>query len=293
MDKRETIYFVSDFIFFSNNNASEKYQNVLEALIAHIKYLQRKSRLSFNLDERKWLKLARQELQRRKRSRVALKFFIALPRKLININQFYKQLRAFLAKELQVPPKFIAIAFAINDHNPHAHILIFPRKYNGKKLSLNKQDLRRFHRNLKTFWKRIGYTLKLKTRLEQKLPHFGEAIKELPYNITKQGIVLFKLKAGLKTKILLPNKLNKKTNTTFPVYWITKINNRYLLTHFWFSNLKNLIDKINRIILSSQVIKELWIISDKEKTSFLIFLKINKKTERKGGKKYERSRHHN
>ena len=291
MEARETIYFVSDFIFFSTSKASEKYQNVLEALVAHIKYLREKSRLSFNLDERKWLKLAKQELQRRKRSRVALKFFIALPRKLVNINQLHKQLKAFLSKEFQVPHEFIAIAFIINDHNPHAHILIFPRRYDGKKLSLNKYDLRTFHKNFKTFWKRIGYTFKSKKRSEQKLPHFGEAIKKLPSNISKKGIVLAKFKSKIKAEIILPDKLKKNSSIVFPVYWIIKVNNRYILTHSWCNNLKNFMRNLLKNVLSSQAVSELWIISDKENTDFLVFLKINKKLKR-GGNLNERSYYH-
>jgi len=150
----KTIYFVSDFVFFSAAKDSGKYKNVLEALTAHIEYLREKSQAYFNLNKNKWLKLANQEIQKRKKSRVALKFFIAIPRNFSNIRHLHKKLKAFLSKELQVPHKFIAMAFVINAHNPHVHVLIFPRRYDGKKLSLNKYALKRFHRNFKKFWKK-------------------------------------------------------------------------------------------------------------------------------------------
>jgi len=287
-NRRETIYFVSDFIFFSTTKASDKYSNVLEALATHIRYLQKKSPSSFNLDERKWLKLAKQELQRRKRSRVALKFFIALPRKLININQLHKKLKAFLSKEFQVPHEFIGISFIINDHNPHAHVLIFPRKYDGKKLSLNKYDLRTFHKNFKTFWEKIGYKIKSKKRPEQKLPHFGEAIKELSPNISKRGIVLAKFKSNIKIKTKLLDKLERNNSIGFPIYWIIKTNNRYIFTYSWCDNLRSFISHLIKNVSSSQAVSELWIISDKECTDFLVFLKINKKLKR-GGNPHERN----
>ena len=58
------------------------------------------------------------------------------------------------------------------NYNPHAHILVFPRTTEGKKLRLRRTDLAEFHRKWQEELRKLGYEIR-KDPNDEKLPHLG------------------------------------------------------------------------------------------------------------------------
>jgi len=199
----ETIHYISDFTYFSGKKVSPKYGNVLNALREHIRYIARKEQgvFTFNLNPKGWLEKAKTEILKRWDSRVALKFVMALPLNTNqeNVNEIAKVLQDFIAKELNVNPENVSIAIHLHkgksgNYNPHAHILVYPRDRNGKKLRLNRKDLSRFHRKWQETLKRLGFKIRFNPD-DLKIPHLGV---KLYYDKTAQE--LYKTYLMLKEK---------------------------------------------------------------------------------------------
>jgi len=116
-----------------------------------------------------------------------------------NVRKTAKMLQDFIAKELNINPENISIAIHLHkgisgNYNPHAHILVYPRDRNGKKLRLNRKDLSNFHRKWQEKLKQLGYRLKFDPD-DLKIPHLGV---KLYYDKTAQELY--------KTYLLLKEK---------------------------------------------------------------------------------------
>lgn len=200
------IHQISDFKYFSNKQTlGSKYPDVHKALRAHIKYITRKDPnvVAFNLEPEKWLKWSKDEVSKRWDSRVALKFNISLPVDATKDNvEFFKDvLLNFLSETLNVPKEHIGIAFHFHKsitgtYNPHAHILIYPRDFQGKKLRKNKKDLKEFHRKWDKTLESLGYKVR-REKEEAKISmlkglHHNSSAQEL-YAMKKELQHLFKV----------------------------------------------------------------------------------------------------
>lgn len=177
----ETIHYISDFTYFSGRKVKGKYRDVIHALREHIKYIGRKAEnvFTFNLNPSEWIEKAKKEIAKRWDSRVALKFVMALPLETDkeNIEVLAKGLQEFIAEQLNVEEENVSIAIHLHkgksgNYNPHAHILVFPKTKNGKKLRLNRKDLKRFHENWQNLWREIGYKIR-KDQEDLRIPHLG------------------------------------------------------------------------------------------------------------------------
>ncbi len=175
----ETIHYISDFTYFSGRKVSSKYGNVIDALKSHIKYISRKTEgvFTYNLNLKTWIEKAKKEIRKRWDSRVALKFVMALPLEVNpeNLDVIVPNLQQFISERLNVDKENISIAIHLHkgisgNYNPHAHILVFPRDKNGKKLRLNSKDLSEFHREWQKVLKETGYRIK---KDAEPLPHLG------------------------------------------------------------------------------------------------------------------------
>jgi hypothetical protein len=179
-----TIHYISDFKYFSGRKVNGKYSNVVDALRAHLRYIGRKAEgvFTFNLNINDWVKKAKEEIKKRWDSRVALKFVIALPTivKEKDVENVYRFLTEFIAKQLDVDPKNISVAIHLHkgisgNYNPHAHILVYPRTRNGKKLRLNRKDLQNFHKEWEKRLKELGFGIK-KDAEDLRLMHLGQKL---------------------------------------------------------------------------------------------------------------------
>ena len=180
----ETIHYISDFTYFSGKKVSGKYGNVVNAIREHIMYIGRKAEgvFTFNLDINEWIEKAKSEIRKRWDSRVALKFVMALPLEVNeeNVESVADAVQEFIAEKLNVEKKNISIAVHLHkgisgNYNPHAHILVYPRNREGKKLRLNRKDLSEFHREWQKVLRELGYRIKIKKDTER-LPHLGTRI---------------------------------------------------------------------------------------------------------------------
>jgi hypothetical protein len=180
----EAIHYISDFVYFSGRKVGGKYGNVLDALRAHIKYISRKTDgvLTFNLNPKNFLNKAKNEITKRWDSRVALKFVMALPLETNekNAEKVVEKLKTFISQRLNVSKENIGIAVHLHkgisgNYNPHAHILIFPKTKDGKKLRLNRKDLSEFHRKWQALLREIGFDIR-KDPEDERLPHLGQRL---------------------------------------------------------------------------------------------------------------------
>jgi len=180
----ETIHYISDFTYFSERKTKGKFDNVLQALRAHIKYITRKAEgiITDNLDLKDWLDKAKREIAKRWDSRVALKFTMALPQDVNeqNAERYIELVKNFISTRLNVDPNEIGIALHLHtgysgEYNPHIHALVFPKTRNNRKLRLNRKELSEFHREWQNLLEALGYRIK-KDPEDERLPHLGERI---------------------------------------------------------------------------------------------------------------------
>lgn len=154
-----TIHQVGDFGWFSERKtASSKYSSVVSALKAHIRYVESKATAVFN-SASNILAKAKEELQKRWDSRIALKFWIAVPKDWRQ-KEALENVVAFVSKQLNVPLENISAFYHAHPNNPHIHLLIYPRDVNGKKLRLGKKELQEFHRAWDRLLQEMGYEIK-------------------------------------------------------------------------------------------------------------------------------------
>jgi len=154
----KTIHQIGDFGWFSERKTKGKYGSVLQALRSHIKYIESKAVASFNSAENIFAK-AKEELKKRWDSRIALKFFIAVPKNW-QPEEALANVVAFVSKELNLPFDHIAAYYHASDSNPHVHLLIYPRDRQGKKLRIGRRELKEFHRAWDELLQDLGYELK-------------------------------------------------------------------------------------------------------------------------------------
>ena len=178
----ETIHYISDFTYFSGKKVSSKYGNVINAIREHIRYIGRKAEgvFTLNLNVNEWVERAKSEIRKRWDSRIALKFVMALPLETNekNVESVADFLQEFIAEKLNVEKENISIAVHLHkgisgNYNPHAHVLVYPRNREGKKLRLNRKDLSEFHREWQKVLQELGY--QIRKDLEG-LPHLGKRI---------------------------------------------------------------------------------------------------------------------
>jgi len=245
----EAIHYISDFTYFSGRKVSRKYGNVLNALREHIRYISRKEKgvFTFNLNVKDWLERAKTEILKRWDSRIALKFVMALPSSVNeqNVKETAEMLQNFIAKELNVKPENISIAIHLHkgisgNYNPHAHILIYPRDKNGKKLRLNRKDLSRFHHKWQEKLKQLGYRLKFDPD-NLKIPHLGV---KLYYDKTAQELYKTYLSLKEKQKTVKWLKENSRDELTADAVSSGKEGEEFEVSSFaWKDYLKRFINK--------------------------------------------------
>ena len=199
----ETIHFISDFKYFSARQLSPSYKSVWHSLLCHINYISRKGSEVHNLSKEVWKERVSLETQKRWDSRVALSFVMALPNGL-TFEKYKQILLNFLSKELNVPQEHISFAIHRSQNNTHAHILIYPRDKNFKKLRINRSQLQKFHRNWDKFLRVQGFFVKREEETIGKLP----PLSPLAQKVYEEH---YKLKQMKKQLELLSNSPALKT----------------------------------------------------------------------------------
>jgi hypothetical protein len=153
-----TIHQIGDFGWFSERNTSGRYGDVLSALQAHIRYVEDKATAVFNSARNIFAK-AKEELKKRWDSRVALKFFIAVPKDWRE-KEALDIVVHFVSKQLGLPLENISAFYHRHSNNPHIHILAYPRRSDGKKLRIGRKELKEFHRAWDELLNELGYEIK-------------------------------------------------------------------------------------------------------------------------------------
>jgi len=166
-----TIHQIGDFGWFSERKtAKSQYANVISALKSHIRYVESKATAVFN-SASQILAKAKAELRKRWDSRVALKFWIAVPKDW-NEKKAFEIVLPFISKQLDIPLENISAFYHAHPDNPHIHILAYPRDSKGRKLRLDKKKLSEFHRAWDRLLQELGYEIKrYKNDAELSLPN--------------------------------------------------------------------------------------------------------------------------
>jgi len=154
-----TIHQTGKFAWFSERaTKGSSYRSVFDALRAHIRYIEEKAVATFNSAARIF-GFAKEELRRRWDARIALKFWIAVPKDWQE-KEALERVVAFVSEQLNVPTKHIYAAFHAHENNPHVHLLIYPRDRQGKKLRIGRRELKEFHRAWDLYLQEHGYAIK-------------------------------------------------------------------------------------------------------------------------------------
>jgi len=177
-----TIHQIGDFGWFSEKKTiGSSYRNVLHALREHIKYVEKKAELIFGSVSQIFAK-AKSELEKRWDSRVALKFWVAVPKDWQG-EEALERVVAFVSKELDVPPEHITAFFHAHENNPHVHIVLYPRNSEGRKLNITRRKLKEFHRAWDKYLESLGYEIKRFYKASVNIPnwllHKDAELKEL------------------------------------------------------------------------------------------------------------------
>jgi len=157
----EAIHQIAGFNWFSERKTlNSAYRNVLEALSHHIAYVKNKASAILG-DTSLLFEKAKQELSKRWDSRIALKFFIAVPKDWLNTPRKALLLTTkFVADFFDLPEENVFAFFHSNAQNPHVHFVIFPRLKNGRKLDINRKKLSEFHKAWDELLQSMGYSIK-------------------------------------------------------------------------------------------------------------------------------------
>jgi len=206
MSSAITIKQIGDFVWFSPQSTKPSYGSVVKALKSHIRYITSKAKAVVG-NAGAILRKAEEELARRKNSRVALKFYMAVPNdwseeKAINV------VKSFVKEQLNIPEENLLLAFHDQAGNKHIHIIIFPRTAENKKLRINRVDLQNFHRAWEDLLVREGYQI-------FKLPEEVSA-KKIPIWIVKKKPELYEsyIKAIAEYKQALLSSENEFSEDT-------------------------------------------------------------------------------
>lgn len=168
-EKMEVVDNIEVLGYFSPRKTKGKYRNVWEAIKAHLNYISRNEAgvYTYNMNKDIWKERVRAELSKRKDARIALKFVFALPRDTDEKKvEFWKEkILEFFKEEWDIPPENITLAFHLHlskqlFYNPHVHVLVYPRRSDGKKLRTKISDLRKFRHNWRRLLENLGYKIK-------------------------------------------------------------------------------------------------------------------------------------
>ncbi|MEM4234890.1 MAG: hypothetical protein QXU75_07060 [Candidatus Methanomethylicaceae archaeon] len=157
--------FVGDLKWFSERKTAASYSSVGEALRRHLRYLTRKGRNAITLtfgckNVKELVDNCLSELETRWDSVVAGKFFFTLPNDIADPEKFIENV---LSQTLG-PKCFVAVIHRDPGResgklNTHAHIVLYPRDNDGKKLRIDITKLRMLHNVYRTELARRGYVV--------------------------------------------------------------------------------------------------------------------------------------
>lgn len=182
------IHYISSLEWFSSKRSSSKYAGVVDALVAHIRYIsdERKKKgkehgvHTADLDAGIWRERCDALVAGNRRARVAAKTCFALPVGIDGpagaalVKEFFSTCEIFheqftvagkrYTERCTLPPENIGVAVhngtGISGHeNPHAHIVIFPRSARGRSLDVQRRDLSRLHQSWRDFLVEKGFSL--------------------------------------------------------------------------------------------------------------------------------------
>ena len=178
---KETIYYVSDFKYFSRLT-SGKYNSKKQMVGAHIRYIKDKADEIIG-DDKKILENV-DLVNKRINSRVAMSFVVAIPNilKKEEIKDWLKEIRKLIGEILNVNEEDIFIAYHSGKNsisgkeNKHFHVVLTPRTKEGKPLRLKKTDLKEFHRRLQEYIKQKGFKIR-KDREDERIGHMGTRLR--------------------------------------------------------------------------------------------------------------------
>ena len=155
-------------------------KNDWNKLKAHIRYISRKSSNPYTSlsDISIWEQRKNFEKSKRYDARIALSFVIALPNDRINDVAFFDNVKTFISKFFDVDEQNIDYVVHRNDiNNIHMHMLVYPRKRDGKKIDTKISDIKRLHKEYEKFLTQQGYKVRYDT-IEEKIDHIGYKNKE-------------------------------------------------------------------------------------------------------------------
>lgn len=207
--------YISDVRWFGRKYTAAHFATPIKALREQIRYISRDgkySKLSMpvymeNLDQDMWYQTARAELLRRKDAKLAGRFILALP------NDMVPETAAGMIKRYWADTVGTDVGMAIHDdesitgkRNKHAHVIFALRKADGKKIDLNRNDLKRIHANWRKILKEYGYEIIL-NRPKDRQKHIGpilysdeELCKE--HNLRLANIHLDRIKAAIEARCM-------------------------------------------------------------------------------------------
>ena len=165
----ETIHSIGDFGWFSQKKTAPSYGSVFKALKAHYRYVKSKASAFWNDNFKALLSKGKEEIAKRWDSRIALKFWVAVPKDW-DEGKALKRVVAFVSEQLNIPPKNISAYFHPHPRNPHVHLIIYPRNREGKKLRINRKELKEFHKAWDIYLQELGYRIKRYKDLDLNIP---------------------------------------------------------------------------------------------------------------------------
>ncbi len=211
---KETIHYISDFTYIKDKG---HLREVINYLTRNLKL--DNSLTTINKDRRDlWLQRAQYEKSKRKDSQIALRFNVALPNDQRDNPEFRKKVFKKLVEIFDIPDEHLDIAFHLDtQNNYHAHILIYPRGKDGKKLRLSKNDLKRIHKEWDLFLQNEGYTIRKngnnKVVKKSIWQYMKEKTKEMGYIPIPDFLIDEKmLEEGKKSFLRKLKRLSKKLN---------------------------------------------------------------------------------
>ena len=154
-----TIHAIGDFGWFSQRNTAPSYGSVIRALYSHYRYVKSKASAVWNDNFLHIFWRAKAELRKRWDSRIALKFWIAVPKDWRE-EEALKRVVAFVSEQLNIPLENVSAYYHPHPNNPHIHLLIYPRTKKGKKLRINRKELKEFHKAWDIYLRELGYHIK-------------------------------------------------------------------------------------------------------------------------------------
>ena len=167
--------------WFSARKVTVSYGSVWKALKSHLRYITCKAKAAVELDMETWHRRVEAEISKRADARVAGKIALALPNDWRNLPaaDIARFVQRWFAERLGTELESVGVA--IHDEkgvsgiwNLHAHIVVYPRLKNGKKLRLGRKELSKLHKEWDQTLHSAGYEIK---REENPIPHLGPRLR--------------------------------------------------------------------------------------------------------------------